>query len=81
MSVNGPAAVELVELALEAAGVGPDVGPRFLYAVTGVAGNVLEEVYPREEGIDLLAADHDLARPFVTKALDVAVEALTATEE
>lgn len=74
-------AVDVVRAALDEAGVGPDVGDRFIYAVTLVAANVIEEVYPREEGIDLLVLDHDLARPFVTKALDTAVEALTANPQ
>lgn len=75
------APVDRVRAALEDAGVGPDVGPRLLHALTLVASMVLDDVYPRDEAIDLLVRDHDLARPFITKALDLSVEALTATQE
>jgi len=78
---RGSKAVAVVTAALDAAGVGPDVSDRFRFAVTLTALLVIDGTYVREEAIDLILTEHDLARPFVTKALDLAVEALTATEE
>lgn len=81
MTAHGPAAVAIVRAALDEAGVGPDLPTGALYDLTGQAYAVRAGWSPRDDAIDLLAATYDLARPFTAKALDVAVEALTATQE
>lgn len=80
MTVHGPEAIRLVRAALDNAGVGPDVPDAFIRDLTGRASAVVAGIATREDAITILTLDHDLARPFVTKALDLAVEALTAQE-
>jgi len=76
-----PEAYRLVTAALDEAGVGPDVPDAFLIDLTAYALSVARGFSTREGAIDLLVDEHDLARPFVTKALDLAVEALTANPQ
>lgn len=81
MTAHGPRAVDVVRTAL---GATPEAANDLLvYAVTGVALNVLERVYDREEGIVLLEGDprHQLDHRHAAKCLDLAVEALTAQEK
>jgi len=81
MTAHGPEAIRVVIAALDRAGVGPDVPTEFILDLVGDALGVIAGIITRDATIDALVAAHDLARPFVTKALDLAVEALTATEE
>jgi hypothetical protein len=82
MTAHGPEALRIVTAALDEAGVGLDVPAAFLVDLTGTALDVIESPgTTREDAIEVLVADHDLARPFVTKALDLAVEALTANPQ
>lgn len=81
MTAHGPRAVDV---AREALGAQPEAANDLLiYAVTGVAINVIDDVYPRDEGIDLLAADqrHQLDRRTAARLLDLVVEALTANPQ
>ena len=78
---HGPEAIRLIRIALALDPAGAD--DLLLYAVAGVAVNVLDEVYDRDEGIALLVADqrHDLERRDAARLLDLAVEALTANPQ